>query len=134
MHTCIIFKVKERKQSNVLCRRVYTIKNHAENYTGENSQCIENRVYNNNGRGQDSDLVKHAIESNPLQVVKNDFMLDKRCTSNTLKRKIAKALITKLLLFLLDFFKKNQLNLNFSDKASNLRRRTCSNSKLEEVY
>ena len=62
-----------------------------------NAQHIEKRLKINNGRDQDSDLAKHAVESRHLQVVKSNFtMLDERYASNTLKRKIARILMIKM--------------------------------------
>ena len=91
-------KTPFEEQHDLLYRAVCATKNCTEDYVGETARRIVERVKDHNGRDQHSHLVKRAIENNHLPVVKSDFtILDSGYRSNTRKRKIAEALIIKVI-------------------------------------
>ena len=91
-------KTSFEEQHDLLYRVVYTTNNFTEDYVEETARRIVEKVKDHNGRDQHSNLVKHAIENNHLPVVKSDFTIsDSGHRSNTRKRKIAEALIIKVI-------------------------------------
>ena len=72
--------------------------NCTDDYVGETARCIAERAKDHNGPDQHSHLVKHATGNNHLHVVKGDFtILDSGYRNNTRKRKIAEALMIKVI-------------------------------------
>ena len=91
-------KAPFEEQHDLLYRAVCATDKCTEHYVGETARCIVERTKDHTGRDQHSHLVKHAIENNHLPVVKNDFtILESGHRSNTRKRKIAEALMTKVI-------------------------------------
>ena len=86
------------EQHDLFYRAVCATDKCTEHYVGETARRIAERAKDHNGRDQHSHLVKHAIENNHLPVVKGDFtILESGHRSNTRKRKIAEALMTKVI-------------------------------------
>ena len=106
------FNVKDKtpfeKQHDLLYRAVCATRNCIEDYVGETARCIVESAWDDNGQGQDSHLVKCAIENNHLP--EGDFtILDSGYRNNTGKRKIAEGLVVKVIRPSLNA-KKNQWN------------------------
>ena len=91
-------KTPFEKQHDLLYRAVCAINNCTEDYVGESARRIVETAKDHNGRDQHSNLVKRVIENNHLPVVKDEFTkLESGYRNNTHKRKIAEALIIKVM-------------------------------------
>ena len=91
-------KTAFEEQHDLLYRAVCAINNCTEDYVGESARRIVETAKDHNGRDQDSNLVKRVIENNHLPVVKDEFTkLESGYRNNTHKRKIAEALIIKVI-------------------------------------
>ena len=91
-------KTPFEEQHDLLYRAVCATDNCTEDYVGETARRIVKTAKDHNGRDQHSHLVKHVIENNHLPVVKGDFtILDSGYRNNTRNRKIAEALMIKVI-------------------------------------
>ena len=96
------FNLKDKtlfeEQHDLFYRAVCATKNCTKDYVGDTARRIVERVKDNNGRDQNSNLVKHAIENNHLPLVKSDFtIIDSGFRSDTRESKIAEALKIKVI-------------------------------------
>ena len=94
------FKTKDRTKFEHQHDIIYQVKCSAENcsddYIGETTRCIKERVKDTGGRDTKSQVLKHSSEKEHVQVTQEDLkIIDSNFKNNRLKRKIAKALLTK---------------------------------------
>ena len=81
-----------------------------EDYIGENARRLKERVKNHNGHDKRSHLVKHSIESGHDPVCHGNFRILDKGYNNTVKSKVAEALLIK----------KHKPSLNVQEKSVKL--------------
>ena len=90
----------------------YSAKNCSDDYIGETTRCIIERVKDPGGRDTKSHVLKYSREKEHVQVTQEDLkIIDSNFKNNRLKRKIAKALLTK----------QNRPSLNVQDQSVELK-------------
>ena len=84
------------EQHNIVYHSFCSAENCNENYIGEITRRLDERVKDHNGRDCNSHLFKHLVESRHDPVLKNDFrIIGKGYMNNTSRRKITEALFIK---------------------------------------
>ena len=94
------FNVKDpvpfTKKHDVICRSVCATERCNEDYVGECTRRLYERVKDHNGRDHSSHLVKHAVETGHLPLDTANFeVIGSRYCNNAHSRKIAEALLVK---------------------------------------
>ena len=94
------FKTKDRTKFEHQHDIIYQVKCSSENcsddYIGESTRCIIERVKCHGGRDTKSHVLKHSSEKEHVEVPQEDFkIIGSHFKNNRLKRKIAEALLMK---------------------------------------
>ena len=119
-------KTHFEEQHDLLYKAVCATNNCIQDYVGETARRIVERAKDHIGQDQHPDLVKRAIENIHLPVVKDDFTkLDSGYRNNTYKRKIAEALMIKVIRSSLHI-KEKSVELKLFNGISTLDTKVCS--------